>query len=152
MCSIHTIAYSELINEAFVDHEILFEQMKAALGEDESLKSETVAQAYVEHYALKLFSHADTEDRAARHNKLVTIIFEETVCFIVCFIVYTFDNLVNRTMSTSVNKISFNLLVQLLATLLLLLLYNRYSGDWLHLQFTTMDCALEKQDQYNSSH
>lgn len=48
--------------------------MKAALAaEEDGMKTDPVAEAHVEHYALKLFAHADSEDRAARHNK-----YEET--------------------------------------------------------------------------
>jgi len=47
--------------------------MKAALASEEAIKSDTVAQASVEHYALKLFAHADTEDRAGRYNKYVEL-------------------------------------------------------------------------------
>ncbi|XP_067946855.1 vacuolar protein sorting-associated protein VTA1 homolog [Watersipora subatra] len=51
------------------------EHMKAAMAGEEAIKSDTVAQAHVEHYALKLFAHADSEDRAARHNKNVVKAF-----------------------------------------------------------------------------
>ena len=48
---------------------VIIFQMKEALASEEALKEETVAQAHVENYALKLFAHADTEDRAGKHNK-----------------------------------------------------------------------------------
>lgn len=53
----------------------LLEKMKEALASEEALKAETVGQAHVENYALKLFAHADTEDRAGIHNKNVVKAF-----------------------------------------------------------------------------
>jgi len=46
-----------------------FFQAKQALSAEEAVHSEAVGQAHVENYALKMFAHADTEDRACRHSK-----------------------------------------------------------------------------------
>lgn len=41
----------------------LIQQLKAELSEQEAVKSETVAYAYVENFALRIFLGADNEDR-----------------------------------------------------------------------------------------
>ena len=43
--------------------------MKTVLKGEEALQSEIVGQAHVEEVGLKLFEHADKEDRAARFHK-----------------------------------------------------------------------------------
>ncbi|XP_077977204.1 vacuolar protein sorting-associated protein VTA1 homolog [Glandiceps talaboti] len=47
------------------------EQMKKELVNNESIHNEVVGEAHIENYAIKIFSYADTEDRAARFNKNV---------------------------------------------------------------------------------
>lgn len=45
------------------------ESTKKQNHENESITNEVVAQAYLENYALRLFSHADQQDRASNFNK-----------------------------------------------------------------------------------
>lgn len=47
------------------------EQMKASLADNEAIQSETVGQAHLENYALKLFLYADNKDRAGEFDKNV---------------------------------------------------------------------------------
>ena len=46
-------------------------QLKKALAEEEAVTNELVGQAHVEMIGLKLFDHADSEDRRANFNKYV---------------------------------------------------------------------------------
>lgn len=45
--------------------------MKASLADNDAIQSETVGQAHLENYALKLFLYADNKDRAGEFDKLV---------------------------------------------------------------------------------
>lgn len=46
-----------------------FYQVKRKNKGNESMTNEIVGQAHLEEYALKLFNHADFEDRNGRFNK-----------------------------------------------------------------------------------
>ena len=45
------------------------EQKKKELHDNESITNDSVAEAYIENYILKLFSWADTQDRNSVFNK-----------------------------------------------------------------------------------
>lgn len=45
------------------------ESFKAEHHDNEAITNEIVAQAHLENYALKLFTYADQQDRAAVFNK-----------------------------------------------------------------------------------
>lgn len=45
------------------------ETTKSAHHDNEAITNEIVAQAHLENYALKLFTYADQQDRAANFNK-----------------------------------------------------------------------------------
>lgn len=47
------------------------ETTKSAHHDNEAITNEIVAQAHLENYALKLFTYADQNDRAANFNKYV---------------------------------------------------------------------------------
>lgn len=51
------------------------ESFKKQMAEEEAVSNETVANAHIENYAMKLFLWADREDRAARFNKNVVKAF-----------------------------------------------------------------------------
>uniref|UniRef100_T1JJW8 Vta1/callose synthase N-terminal domain-containing protein n=1 Tax=Strigamia maritima TaxID=126957 RepID=T1JJW8_STRMM len=51
------------------------EKFKKEMTSNEAIASEIVAQAHIENYALKLFTWADSEDRASRFNKNVVKAF-----------------------------------------------------------------------------
>lgn len=51
------------------------EKEKSVLKENEAVTNEVVASAHIENYAIKLFSYADREDRAANFNKNVVKAF-----------------------------------------------------------------------------
>lgn len=48
--------------------------MKRTLKEEEAMSSDVVAQVHIEDVALRLFKHADEQDRAARFDRWVTAI------------------------------------------------------------------------------
>lgn len=45
------------------------EKFKKEHHDNEAISNEIVAQAHLENYALKLFTYADQQDRAANFNK-----------------------------------------------------------------------------------
>lgn len=47
------------------------ETFKKENHDNEAITSDVVAQAHLENYALKLFTYADQQDRAANFNKWV---------------------------------------------------------------------------------
>jgi len=51
------------------------EQGKKQYKDNEAIQNEIVGQAHLENYALKLFSHADTDDRAGNFGKNVVKLF-----------------------------------------------------------------------------
>ena len=57
------------------------EGVKKTHKDDESISNDTVAQAYLENYAHKLFSYADQQDRASNFGKNVVKAFSHRRCF-----------------------------------------------------------------------
>lgn len=51
------------------------ENVKKSHKDNESIMSDTVAQAYLENYAFKLFTYADQQDRASNFGKNVVKAF-----------------------------------------------------------------------------
>lgn len=49
------------------------ETFKKQHHEQETITNEVVAQAHLENYALKLFTYADQQDRAANFNKYALV-------------------------------------------------------------------------------
>lgn len=49
------------------------EKQKQLLSDNEAITNDIAAQAHLENYALKLFTWADSQDRAGVFNKLVKL-------------------------------------------------------------------------------